>query len=397
MLAVSLVWLQHATPSPADMENILDRIETVIDLRHIYVLAEPPNGSQRPNTLMQLRGMICYYGMHYVLLFYQSLLKYWMLYDDSHIRKVGDSWMDVSRLCISGRFRPSVLLFQQGYAQSLAQWQAQMLKNRDEIMAARAMALLRDAHIRIAISAAQSGTLSYETDAGAGDPGSTLATTQGPVGEDPLRRVVDRLRSQLSAHAPDRPNDSGTSGSALGVQTYSSDAALAAALQRTLDNEATLQEQADARLAEQVGARGCRVAAAAAQLRRNTACACGTGSDVQSRQRFTRNQGILNRGNIALVERAPHTTAAQVARANVSADRICLRILGTRPRALDQCVPATSPAMPDTCSGKQYARTTRVRRAHGGRAVAVEAEEKALHLFHRASSRLACVSRKHAG
>ena len=42
------------------------------------------------NTIYVLRGMITFYGKHYVAYFYSEKFDSWMQFDDEHIRQVGD-------------------------------------------------------------------------------------------------------------------------------------------------------------------------------------------------------------------------------------------------------------------------------------------------------------------
>ena len=37
---------------------------------------------------LQLVGLVCYYGHHYSTFFFHSKMKIWILFDDSHVRKV---------------------------------------------------------------------------------------------------------------------------------------------------------------------------------------------------------------------------------------------------------------------------------------------------------------------
>jgi len=59
-----------------------------------------------------LRGMIAYYGLHYHAYFRNPKNDEWLVFDDSKISKVGNSWEDVITRCCKGRWQPFVLWFE---------------------------------------------------------------------------------------------------------------------------------------------------------------------------------------------------------------------------------------------------------------------------------------------
>ena len=40
------------------------------------------------STKFHLVGLVCYYGHHYSTFFFHSKMKIWILFDDSHVKKV---------------------------------------------------------------------------------------------------------------------------------------------------------------------------------------------------------------------------------------------------------------------------------------------------------------------
>ena len=40
------------------------------------------------STKFDLVGLVCYYGHHYSTFFFHSKMKIWILFDDSHVKKV---------------------------------------------------------------------------------------------------------------------------------------------------------------------------------------------------------------------------------------------------------------------------------------------------------------------
>ena len=65
-----------------------------------------------------LRGMVCYYGLHFVSIFQagegdgEDGYAQYLLFDDSHIRVIGN-WLDVVEEAVKARYQPVLLLFEQ--------------------------------------------------------------------------------------------------------------------------------------------------------------------------------------------------------------------------------------------------------------------------------------------
>ena len=60
----------------------------------------PTQKSKNQTTEYILRGMIVYYGKHYVAYFYSERFDAWFLFDDTKVRWIGN-FIDVSQRCIS--------------------------------------------------------------------------------------------------------------------------------------------------------------------------------------------------------------------------------------------------------------------------------------------------------
>ena len=62
-----------------------------------------------------LRGMVCYYGLHYISIFQsrpdQEGVPQYLLFDDAHVRSLG-SWGAVMAECVRSRYQPVLLLFE---------------------------------------------------------------------------------------------------------------------------------------------------------------------------------------------------------------------------------------------------------------------------------------------
>ena len=77
-----------------------------------YDLFESEHSSKK---LYFFKGMICFWGSHYFAYFRDfedTSNSNWKRYDDSNVRTIGD-WDDVLQLCVEGREKPILLLFEE--------------------------------------------------------------------------------------------------------------------------------------------------------------------------------------------------------------------------------------------------------------------------------------------
>ena len=63
------------------------------------------------NSKYIFRGMITFYGRHYMAYFYSDKHDAWYQYDDAHIRRIGN-WTDVKVNCKKGRAQPILLFYE---------------------------------------------------------------------------------------------------------------------------------------------------------------------------------------------------------------------------------------------------------------------------------------------
>ncbi|CAE8587328.1 unnamed protein product, partial [Polarella glacialis] len=54
---------------------------------------------------------ICYYGMHYVALFWCPARMKWILFDDNSVREKED-WSSVVSLIVSGQYLPTLIFYE---------------------------------------------------------------------------------------------------------------------------------------------------------------------------------------------------------------------------------------------------------------------------------------------
>ncbi|KAI9922516.1 hypothetical protein PsorP6_000938 [Peronosclerospora sorghi] len=112
VFAVSILWAtQNATKE--QVHGVLNNIDDRLDLAKCFDAAGPvlrfKSGGLR--TTYRLRGFVCYYGHHYVALFYSTAHKMWLLFDDSRVLEVG-SWSNVVLECLNNRFQPVLLFYE---------------------------------------------------------------------------------------------------------------------------------------------------------------------------------------------------------------------------------------------------------------------------------------------
>eukprot|EP00211_Chloroparvula_japonica_P005454 CAMPEP_0119135384 /NCGR_PEP_ID=MMETSP1310-20130426/19171_1 /TAXON_ID=464262 /ORGANISM="Genus nov. species nov., Strain RCC2339" /LENGTH=361 /DNA_ID=CAMNT_0007126261 /DNA_START=293 /DNA_END=1374 /DNA_ORIENTATION=- len=105
VMIVGMVW-ESARSSPSEILSVLDIIEFEINLRDVFP-AFPHD-----QTRYRLRGMVCYYGMHYDAYFIHPTRRQWWVFNDEMVRRMGDSWLSVKEKCLRGRCQPSVLFYE---------------------------------------------------------------------------------------------------------------------------------------------------------------------------------------------------------------------------------------------------------------------------------------------
>lgn len=95
VFAMSVLWATTSA-TKEQVHGLLSNIGDRVDLAKCFDAAGPAikfkHGGIR--TTYRLRGLVCYYGRHYVALFYSTAHKMWLLFDDSRVIEVG-SWQNV--------------------------------------------------------------------------------------------------------------------------------------------------------------------------------------------------------------------------------------------------------------------------------------------------------------
>eukprot|EP00667_Euglena_gracilis_P003554 EG_transcript_3564 len=91
------------------LQGVTGGIGETLQLGDVFRLVAEGD-SQHPHVL---RGMICFYGRHYMAYFWNRTHHQWVFIDDSNIRPVGD-WSTVCHNIIDGRHMPLVLFYVHG-------------------------------------------------------------------------------------------------------------------------------------------------------------------------------------------------------------------------------------------------------------------------------------------
>ena len=120
VFTIGLVW-KSIQPSDHELEDMLKAIDLKIDLNRIFETPEKHDidttphaaaGSASHAARVRLRGMFCFFGHHYMALFFDELCGKWLSLNDADVRPVGNSWEEVVVECQKNRFYPSLLFYE---------------------------------------------------------------------------------------------------------------------------------------------------------------------------------------------------------------------------------------------------------------------------------------------
>ncbi|CAE7857731.1 slc35b2 [Symbiodinium microadriaticum] len=118
---LSLIW-PTSTPGREALWLVLAMIQPQLHMDQIF--QTNPQSDQScagpgPSKASQVEvgdaycfhGMICYFGMHYVALFWCPARKRWILFDDTSVREKAD-WNSVTKVMMSGQYLPTLLFYE---------------------------------------------------------------------------------------------------------------------------------------------------------------------------------------------------------------------------------------------------------------------------------------------
>lgn len=114
VLALGLAW-PSSTPATATARTLVDALALTLDVDRLFFPHSTARGA--PAAQYVLRGIVCFYGRHYVLFFMDRdkhqpdwHAKRWWFLDDSIVRAVGP-WGAVQPFIKQNCFHPTVLLY----------------------------------------------------------------------------------------------------------------------------------------------------------------------------------------------------------------------------------------------------------------------------------------------
>ncbi|KAF0684515.1 Aste57867_23514 [Aphanomyces stellatus] len=111
VFAVSIVWPANQIGGK-ELKAFANIIPHELDLGLIFRLGGDAAGLAAAESIYLFRGMVCYYGQHYVSFFKsQSTPHRWYLFDDVNVRIVGP-WDEVRRLVERGCYQPTILFWE---------------------------------------------------------------------------------------------------------------------------------------------------------------------------------------------------------------------------------------------------------------------------------------------
>lgn len=147
---VSLVW-PSGTPTRDALWLILQMIRPNMSMEHIFrtdktcspshrgTASASSNGSSSSQSEPSanadgeyvVRGLVCYYGMHYIALFWRANSAKWVLFDDAHVREEQD-WSAVTKLIMAGSYVPTLVFYERREEARLPQSSSQELTRQIE-------------------------------------------------------------------------------------------------------------------------------------------------------------------------------------------------------------------------------------------------------------------------
>ena len=114
-LALSIGWTSTSEPL-STLRNFYRLVSRSLSLNQLYMpsggaTTDASDSSGSPEYLF--RGMVCYYGLHYVSIFQEFGTKEarFLLFDDKNVRPIG-SWDAVVELALKARYQPVCLLYE---------------------------------------------------------------------------------------------------------------------------------------------------------------------------------------------------------------------------------------------------------------------------------------------
>lgn len=115
VFCLSLGWLADRIDK-GSVVAALRLVSQLLDFRQLFALGMEDSvgdgsGGRSAPHVYRLRGMVLYYGKHYVAVVASESMRAWLLLDDTRISVVGD-WAAVVDKCVACRYQPTILFYE---------------------------------------------------------------------------------------------------------------------------------------------------------------------------------------------------------------------------------------------------------------------------------------------
>lgn len=104
VLTIGIVW-NTESPSAREIEEILQLVDQEFQISNLFTRVIQ-------SCTYRLRGIVSYYGHHYVAFFCNPQTLEWITFDDKTVKRVGNQWKHVIEKCGKGRLQPLLLWYE---------------------------------------------------------------------------------------------------------------------------------------------------------------------------------------------------------------------------------------------------------------------------------------------
>jgi hypothetical protein len=116
VFTIGLVW-KSIQPTDEELDCMLRTLDLEIDLSRIFEVEQqdsPVDARQGTfsSVRLRLRGMFCFFGHHYMAIFFDEQCGQWLSLNDAEVLPIGDNWHHVVDSCQKNRFYPSLLFYE---------------------------------------------------------------------------------------------------------------------------------------------------------------------------------------------------------------------------------------------------------------------------------------------
>ena len=107
VVVVGFIW-ETDTPTKLEVKRLVRSCDTHLDVGHLFKSTLSP----KEPAVAEIKGVIAYYGRHYISYFKSTKSDAWVLFDDAFVKAVGSNWADVQQCLIEGKFQPLLLFYE---------------------------------------------------------------------------------------------------------------------------------------------------------------------------------------------------------------------------------------------------------------------------------------------